>query len=79
MSSSLQDRVARVIRDEIEPAFAVEGGSIELVDVSDGIAQVRFHGGCASCPATISALVMGLEQELRSRFPNDIQYLEAVP
>lgn len=79
MNSTLPDRVARVIREEIEPAFAVEGGSIELVGVSDGIAQVRFHGGCASCPATISALVMGLEQELRSRFPNDIQYLEAIP
>lgn len=79
MNSSLHEQVSRMIREEIEPAFAVEGGSIELVDISDGIAQVRFHGGCASCPATISALVMGLEQELRSRFPRDIQYLEAVP
>lgn len=79
MNSTLHDQVSRMIRDEIEPAFAVEGGSIELVDISDGIAQIRFQGGCASCPATISALIMGLEQELRARFPHDVQYLEAVP
>jgi Fe-S cluster biogenesis protein NfuA len=71
--------IAQWIRDEIEPAFALEGGSIELVDVSDGIAQVRFHGTCARCPSTISALLMGLEQELRSRFPDIVQYLEAIP
>ena len=50
----------------------------KVVDVSDGIAQVRFTGACASCPSTIMTLIMGVEQELRARVP-EVQFLEAVP
>lgn len=76
--SDIMERVTRLVRDEVAPAFAVDGTEIEVVDVSDGIAQVRFGGTCSSCPATMSALIMGIEQELRSRFP-EVQFLEAVP
>lgn len=76
--NALKEQVARIVRDEVAPAFAVEGTKIEVVDVSDGIAQVRFGGTCSSCPATISALIMGIEQELRSRVP-EVRFLEAVP
>ena len=75
---TLKDRVARIVRDEVLPALEIDGTSIEVLDVSDGIAQVRFVGACSSCPATISALIMGLEQELRARVP-EVQFLEAVP
>lgn len=78
MSLDLKDRVARVVREEVAPALQIDGTELEVVDVSDGIAQVRFGGACSSCPATITSLIMGLEQELRSRFP-EVQYLEAVP
>ena len=65
MNADLRMRVATVLREEIVPALELDGGSIELVDVADGIAQVRFGGACASCPSTIWPLIMGLEQELR--------------
>jgi Fe-S cluster biogenesis protein NfuA len=79
MNQELFQQVAQFIRERIEPAFAFEGGSLELVDVSDGIAQIRFRGACASCPSTISALILGLEQELRARFPDTVKFIEAVP
>lgn len=78
MTMELRDRVAQIVRDEVMPALEMDGGLVEVVDVSDGIAQVRFSGACASCPATITSLIMGLEQELRARIP-EVQYLEAVP
>lgn len=76
--TDLKEQVSRIIRDDIAPAFAVDGTQIEVVDVSDGIAQIRFGGTCSSCPATISAMIMGIEQELRSRLPG-VKFLEAVP
>ncbi len=78
MSADLKERVARVVRDEVAPALEIDGTEVEIVDVADGIAQVRFGGACSSCPATITTLIMGLEQELRARFP-EVQFLEAVP
>ncbi len=74
----LKIRVSEVLRAEVAPMLEIEGGDIELLSVSDGVAQVRFTGDCASCPASLMAMIMGLEQELRNRFP-DIQFLEAVP
>jgi len=76
--TNLKDRVARIVRDEVAPALEIDGTEVEVVDVSDGIAQLRFTGVCSSCPATITSLIMGLEQELRARVP-EVQYLEAVP
>ena len=75
---NLKARVEHALKVEIAPALLLDGNGIEVLDVSDGIAQVRFGGACSSCPATIAALIMGLEQELRVRFP-EVQYLEAVP
>ena len=42
MSADLKERVARVVREEVAPALEIDGTEIEVVDVSEGIAQVRF-------------------------------------
>jgi len=78
MTTDIKSRVQQVFRDEVAPALELDIASIEVVDVSDGIAQVRFTGACASCPSTIMTLIMGVEQELRARVP-EVQFLEAVP
>jgi Fe-S cluster biogenesis protein NfuA len=73
----LKARVARVLSEEVAPALQLEGGAIELLDIIDGVARVRLHGGCASCPSTILAIILGLDQELGRRVP-EISYAEAV-
>ncbi len=74
----LKTRVQQILRDEVAPALELELAGLEVVDVSNGIAQVRFGAVCASCPATIMTLIMGIEQELRARVP-EVEFLEAVP
>ena len=75
--NDLKARVARVLAEEVAPVLQMDGGDVELLDVSDGVAQVRLRGGCAGCPSTIQAVVMGLDQELCRRVP-EIKYVEAV-
>ena len=58
--------------------LAMDGGDVELLDISDGVVRVRLHGACSGCPSTIMAVVMGIEQELRKRVP-EVACLEAVP
>lgn len=70
--------VAKIIAEEVTPLLQMDGGSVEVVDVTDGVVQVRLHGTCASCPSTTYAVIMGVEQELRKRVPG-VEYLEAVP
>lgn len=75
---TLRERVARVLAEEVGPAMQMDGAAIELIDVTEGVVQVRLHGGCGGCPSSIMTVIMGLEQELRRRVP-EIEYLEAVP
>lgn len=77
-SAALVERVRQLLAEEVGPALQLDGGAIEVLEVTDGVARVRLGGVCTSCPSTIMAVVMGIEQELRRRLP-EIEYLEAVP
>jgi Fe-S cluster biogenesis protein NfuA len=78
MTVDLKDRVVQVLAEEVAPALSLDGSAIEVVDVTDGVVQVRLSNVCAGCPSTVMTVVMGLEQELRRRIP-EIEYLEALP
>jgi Fe-S cluster biogenesis protein NfuA len=77
-SSNLKERVVRALAEEVGPALQMDGTAIEVVAVADGVAQVRLHSVCASCPSTIMTVLLGIEQELRRHVP-EIDYLEALP
>jgi Fe-S cluster biogenesis protein NfuA len=77
-SSDLRAQVDRVLAAEVRPALQMDGGDIEVVDVSDGIVRVRLHGTCRGCPSALMTVILGIEQELRKRIP-EIEYLEAIP
>jgi Fe-S cluster biogenesis protein NfuA len=76
-ADDLRARVAKVLAEEVAPALRLDGGDVELLDVSEGIARVRLRGGCGGCPSTIMAVVLGLDQELCRRVP-EVRYVEAV-
>ena len=73
----LRERIARVLAEEVAPALQMDGGDIELVGLSGGVAQVRLLGVCNGCPSTLMAVMMGIEDELRRRVP-EVEYLEPV-
>jgi Fe-S cluster biogenesis protein NfuA len=56
----------------------MDGTQLEVLDVIDGVARIRLGGVCGSCPSSIMAVVMGIEQELRRLVP-EVECLEAVP
>jgi Fe-S cluster biogenesis protein NfuA len=74
----LRDRVAHALKVHAAPALGLDAAGIEVVDVADGIASVRLSGACAACPASIPAILTGLEAELRRHVP-EVEFLEAVP
>lgn len=62
-------KVKEVIEKEIKPLLALEGGSIELVSVNDGVVKVRLQGACAGCPMSQFTLVNFVEETLKARIP----------
>jgi Fe-S cluster biogenesis protein NfuA len=76
-TQALRERVAHVLAAEVAPALWMDGADLELVEVEEGVARVRFLGACGGCPGTVMALVMGVEQELRRHVP-EVEYIEPV-
>jgi len=64
------------LNDEVEAALGmireglrVDGGDVELVDISDGIVTVRLQGHCAGCPFSQMTLKNFIEKELMKSVP----------
>jgi Fe-S cluster biogenesis protein NfuA len=74
----LQTRIQDVIDRKVLPALRMDGVTIEVVGVDRGVLQVRLQGACTSCPSSIRAVIMGIEEELRRHVP-EVDYLEVLP
>jgi len=56
--------------DKIRPSLKMDGGDVELVDVSpDGVVKVKLTGACGGCPMSQLTLKMGIERILKKEVP----------
>lgn len=57
--------------DEIRPAIQMDGGDVELVDITDDlVAQVRMVGACGGCPMSLVTLQAGIERIIKRKVPS---------
>ena len=64
------ERIQHVIETEINPSLASHGGRVSLVALeADGVAVLRFGGGCHGCGMVDVTLREGIERTLRARVP----------
>ncbi len=64
----MRDRVEQAL-DKIRPSLRLDGGNVEVVDVSGGVVKVKLTGACAGCPMAAMTLQMGIEQVLKQEIP----------
>jgi Fe-S cluster biogenesis protein NfuA len=56
--------------DKVRGMLAMDGGNVELVDVSvDGVVKVKLTGSCGCCPMSQMTLKMGIERALKQEIP----------
>jgi len=73
----LKEKVEEAL-EKIRPALKMDGGNVELVDVTeDGIVKVRLTGACGHCPMSTFTLKMGIEQNLKKDVP-EVKSVEQV-
>lgn len=74
---TLTDRVEEAL-DMIRPALIMDGGNVDLVDITDeGVVLVRLVGACHGCPASTMTLKAGIEATLKEQVP-EISRVESV-
>jgi len=70
-NSPLPERVNYYLQTEINPSLAGHGGQVSLVEiVEEGIAVMRFGGGCQGCSQVDATLKEGVEKTLMERIPD---------
>lgn len=73
----MKEKVQEVL-DKIRPSLQADGGDVELVDVKDGVVQVRLQGACKGCPMSQMTLKLGIEKILKEQIP-EVSEVQAVP
>jgi len=64
--------------DDVRPHLAVDGGNVELVDVTDEmLVKIKWMGNCENCNMSAMTMRAGIEQSIRSKIPG-ITGVEAV-
>ena len=64
--------------EEIRPHLKVDGGNIEVVEVTDDMTvKVKWLGNCEFCSMSAMTMKAGVEQTLKAKIP-EIQSIEAV-
>lgn len=72
----MKEKVQAAI-DKIRPMLKADGGDVELVDVVDGIVQVRLQGACSGCPMSQMTLKNGIERIIKQEVP-EVKSVESV-
>lgn len=73
----MKEKVEKVLA-ELRPALQMDGGDVELVDVSnDGIVKVKLTGACGGCPMSMLTLKMAIEKRLKDAIP-EVKAVEQV-
>ncbi len=67
-ATTLEQRVQSAL-SEVRPALQMDGGDVELVQVRDGVVEVRLLGACGGCPMATMTLVGFVEERLKLRVP----------
>jgi Fe-S cluster biogenesis protein NfuA len=70
MSDDVRQRVDRVVAEKVRPGLRMDGGDIEVVEVTaDGTVRVRLQGHCSGCPFSAMTLAVAVERTLKEAVP----------
>ena len=74
----IEQEIYNIIKERVEPAVAMDGGSIEFVkfDKDEGVVYVSMHGACSGCPSSSATLKDGIKRTLQYYVPEVIDVIQ---
>ena len=76
-SAALSERVQAILDVEINPAVAMHGGRVTLVEARADRVTIRLEDGCQGCNLAIVTLRQGIEPLLRARLGRPVAVIDA--
>ena len=72
----LSKKIEAVIKSDIEPMLAADGGSIEIIDIKENLIYVELTGACASCPGASGTIQYVVEKKLRESVDDSLRVIQ---
>ena len=73
---SVEQRVARLLAELVNPAIAAHRGEIKLIRVDNDTVYVKLDGGCQGCAMADVTLRQGVEPLLKERIPEIVSLVD---
>lgn len=67
--SEIVKKIKAIIKNEIQPVVALDGGQIVFDRFENGILSVQMKGSCAGCPSSTATLKDGIEVRMKELLP----------
>jgi Fe-S cluster biogenesis protein NfuA len=67
--SGVEERIRRILDEEIRPYVAQDGGDVLFAGFRDGRVELYLQGSCSGCPSSTATLKLGIETRLREAVP----------
>ncbi len=68
-------QIKKILREEIKPAVAMDGGDIQFSRYDEGRVYLSMHGACAGCPSSVMTLKEGIETRLKAAIPEVVEVI----
>lgn len=73
----VEERIQRILDEEIRPYVAQDGGDVVFAGFRDGRVELYLQGSCSGCPSSTATLKLGIESRLREAVP-EVQEVVAI-
>jgi len=72
---TIEERVAEALA-KVKPHLDSHGGSVEVLEINDGVVRLRLDGSCKGCPSSAETLKFAIEEAIYAAAP-DVVAIEA--
>lgn len=69
MKDKLEDKIIKVLEENVNPILEQHFGAAELTSLDDGIVYVKMTGACSSCPSAQSTVEDIVKAEILDKVP----------
>ena len=76
LKGPVAQKLQKLIDERINPALAMHGGHVVLVDVKDNVAYIELGGGCRGCGMVNVTLKQGIETMIKEYIPEIKEVLD---
>lgn len=76
LEGPVAEKLRKLLDEQINPALAMHGGSVQLIDVKDNAAFIELGGGCRGCGMVDVTLKQGIEKLIKQNVPEITEVLD---